>query len=82
MPNGREADFKKFLPVFDEEQAKNAFANRDGEVVSYHGRAGVPDLFLVAFATQKNVFAPYALNPLVARALYEDLGRYLASIGS
>ena len=58
------------------------FLSGDGEIVSVFGRGGIPDLFVVAFATRKGRIGPIALNPLVAKILAASLQEHLQKIGA
>ncbi|HYL32343.1 MAG TPA: hypothetical protein VEU53_04265 [Stellaceae bacterium] len=77
----RETLFQEHFPAFTEEQSADAF-RRYGEVVSFCGRPGLPDLFVAAFATEKEKLGPLALNPVVAFALYRELSTFLKARGA
>jgi hypothetical protein len=63
-------DFKKHFEKakFSDEEAAS-LAREKGEVVAFVGRRGLPDHFVVAFATPNGRFGPYMLNRLVAYQL-------------
>ena len=67
----RETWFQERLPQFTDQQA-TSYYGQHGEMVSVYARPGTPDLFLVAFASEKDgkqIAGPFALNPNVARTL-------------
>ena len=68
MPGIRETEFQTHLPIFTDQDAADFFA-ANGEIVSACAQSGVPDVFVVAFATRNQVFGPMCLNPVVAKAL-------------
>jgi hypothetical protein len=66
--------FAKHFPVFTEEEAAQAAA---APIVSLSGRAGVPNVFVLALATENGRFAPVALTRRAAvelRSLLQGLG--------
>ena len=69
-------EFKKHFEKakFSDEEAAS-LARERGEVVAVVGRPGVPDVFVVAFATPLGRFGPYALNRAVATHLRNLLGQ-------
>ncbi len=57
-------DIAKFTDV----EAATAITN-PGEIVSFFGRRGIPDLFVLAFATRQGRVGPLCLNRTTAEAL-------------
>jgi len=76
-----EVEFQTYFPNLTEQDARNTI-RPDGEVVSFNHYAGVPDLFIVRFATRTRRFEPMALNAAVARLLLSELRKHVAALPS
>jgi hypothetical protein len=74
-----EVEFQTYFPNLTEQDARSTI-RPDGEVVSFNHYAGVPDLFIVRFATRTRRFEPMALNPAVARLLLNELRKHVAAL--
>jgi hypothetical protein len=68
MPGIRETEFQAHCPVFTDQDAAD-FLSANGEIVSACAQSGMPDVFVVAFATRDQMIGPMCLNPVVAKAL-------------
>jgi hypothetical protein len=77
----RETEFHQHFPTFTEVEAIETFRTT-GEIVSMAGRAGVPNLYVVMFASRTKKYGPFALNPLVARVLHDELAQFLGRVES
>jgi hypothetical protein len=74
MPGIQETEFQQHFDTatFTDADSTQSFSAH-GEMVSLVGRRGMPDLFVVAFATRRGRIGPYVLNRLVATQLRQLL---------
>jgi hypothetical protein len=75
----RETDFQNFFPTFSPTEAVIALGV-EGEIVSFCGRSGAPDIFVMKLATRGRAIGPIGLNPVVARALLAALQKHVAAL--
>jgi hypothetical protein len=64
--------FERHFPTLDDAEVANA-ASVDGLTVSMVARKGVPDIFVVKFATEKGAFRPIVMNRKTAEMLRQIL---------
>jgi hypothetical protein len=64
--------FQKHFPKLDDAEVANA-ASVDGLAVSMVARKGVPDVFVVKFASEKGAFRPIVMNRVTAEMLRQIL---------
>jgi hypothetical protein len=74
-PEQQLADFDAHRPTFTGEQAEAAFRS-EGLVVSADARKGLPDLFVVKFATKEKGYVPISLTRVAAENLRQLLGQH------
>lgn len=60
--------FEKHFPTLADAEVANA-ASADGLAVSMVARHGVPDVFVVKFASEKGAFRPIVMNRKTAEML-------------
>ena len=72
MTGVQETVFQQYFPRFTDEDAAKSLCVH-GEIVSMMGRKGVPDLFVVQFASRTGRHGPFVLNRLTAATLRQIL---------
>ena len=75
----RETDFQTYFPAFSETEATVALGV-EGEIVSFCGRPGTPDMFVMKLATRGRAIGPIGLNPVVARVLLAELQKHVDAL--